>query len=156
MSSKIEHEVDVYIKVRKNIILILNDAGSCERFLKAPSNKRCPSMYQLLEDHVGYDKKDWGYHIVPKLKLRATPKQLTNYSTAIDLLLMIDENISDDPTLMRKILWLRATRNSYTAIGKYLIYHRTTIKRMYDNVLDKLTNKIIKESLDIFDKKFSY
>ena len=62
----------------------------------------------------------------------------------------------EDPLLMRKILWLKATRNSYTAIGKYLIYHRTTIKRMYDNVLDKLTNKIIKESLDIFDKKFSY
>ena len=55
-----------------------------------------------------------------------------------------------------KILWLRATRNSYTAIGKYLIYHRTTIKRMYDSILDKLTNKIIKESLDIYDKKFTY
>ena len=156
MSSKIEHEVDVYIKVRKNIILILNDAGSCERFLAKPNNNRVPSMYQLLEDHVGYDKKDWGFYIRPKLKLRATPRQLTNYSTAIDLLLMIDESISDDPTLMRKILWLKATRNSYTAIGKYLIYHRTTIKRMYDNILDKLTNKIIKESLDIFDKKFSY
>tara|TARA_R100001463_G_scaffold127162_2_gene185118 strand:+ start:250 stop:720 length:471 start_codon:yes stop_codon:yes gene_type:complete len=156
MSSKIEHEVDTYIKVRKNIVLILNDAGSCERFLSKPNNNRVPSMYQLLEDHVGYDKKDWGYHIAPKLKLRATPRQLTNYSTAIDLLLMIDESISEDPTLMRKILWLRATRNSYTAIGKYLIYHRTTIKRMYDTVLDKLTNKIIKESLDIYDKKFSY
>jgi hypothetical protein len=156
MSSKIEHEVDVYIKVRKNIILILNDAGSCERFLAKPNNNRVPSMYQLLEDHVGYDKKDWGFYIRPKLKLRATPRQLTNYSTAIDLLLMIDESISDDPTLMRKILWLKATRNSYTAIGKYLIYHRSTIKRMYDNILDKLTNKIIKESLDIFDKKFSY
>lgn len=156
MSSKIEHEVDVYIRVRKNIILILNDAGSCERFLAKPNNNRVPSMYQLLEDHVGYDKRDWGFYIKPKLKLRATPKQLTNYSTAIDLLLMIDESISDDPLLMRKILWLKATRNSYTAIGKYLIYHRTTIKRMYDNILDKLTNKIIKESLDIYDKKFSY
>tara|TARA_R100000234_G_scaffold109941_1_gene82091 strand:- start:80 stop:550 length:471 start_codon:yes stop_codon:yes gene_type:complete len=156
MSSKIDHEINVYIKVRKNIILILNDAGSCERFLAKPNNNRVPSMYQLLEDHVGYDKKDWGFYIKPKLKLRATPKQLTNYSTAIDLLLMIDESISDDPLLMRKILWLKATRNSYTAIGKYLIYHRTTIKRMYDNILDKLTNKIIKESLDIYDKKFSY
>ena len=156
MSSKIEHEVDIYIRVRKNIILTLNDAGSCERFLSKPNNNRVPSMYQLLEDHVGYDKKDWGYHIAPKLKLRATPRQLTNYSTAIDLLLMIDESISEDPTLMRKILWLRATRNSYTAIGKYLIYHRTTINRMYDTVLDELTNKIIKESLDIYDKKFSY
>ena len=154
MLSKIEHSVDQYVKVRKNIILIMNDAGSCERFLSKPNNNRCPSMYQLLEDHVGYDKKDWGYYITPKLKLRATPRQLTNYETAIDLLLMIDEKLFEDPLLMRKILWLKATRNSYTAIGKYLVYHRTTIKRMYDNVLDKLANKIIQESLDIYDKKF--
>ncbi len=112
-------------------------------------------MYQLLEDHVGYDKKDWGYYVQPKLKLRATPRQLTNYNTAIDLLLMCDDKLFEDPLLMRKILWLRATRNSYTAIGKYLIYHRTTIRRMYDTILDKLTNKIIKECLDICDKKFT-
>ena len=79
---------------------------------------------------------------------------MTHYGLAIDLLLMIDDSIFDDPLLMRKILWLKATRNSYTAIGKYLVYHRTTIKRMYDNVLDKLANKIIQESLDIYDKKF--
>ena len=61
-----------------------------------------------------------------------------------DLLLMIDEKLFEDPLLMRKILWLKATRNSYSAIGRYLIYHRTTIKRMYDNILDKLSEKIIK------------
>ena len=153
MLSKIEHDVDIYLKVRRNIIMILDDAGRCERFLKAPGNKNVPSMYKLIE--TSYLKSEHGYYD-KKLKLRATPRQLTNYSTAIDLLLMIDESISDDPTLMRKILWLKATRNSYTAIGKYLIYHRTTIKRKYNNILDKLTNKIIKESLDIFDKKFSY
>jgi len=69
---------------------------------------------------------------------------------------MIDEKLFEDPLLMKKILWLRATRNSYTNIGKYFAYHRTTIKRMYENVLDKLSDKIIKESLDIYDKKFSY
>ena len=153
--SKIEYNLDEYIKVRKNIVLIMNDAGSCERFLAKPNNNRCPSMYQLLEDHLGYDKKEWGYYVTPKLKLRATPRQITNYETAIDLLLMIDEKLFEDPLLMRKILWLRATRNSYSAIGKYLIYHRTTIKRMYDNILDKLTNKIICNSIDIIDKKFS-
>jgi len=36
-----------------------------------------------------------------------------------------------------------------------LVYHRTTIKRMYDNILDKLTNRIMKESLDILVKKFT-
>jgi len=80
---------------------------------------------------------------------------MQNYDTAIDILLMVDDKLCDDPLLIRKILWLKATRNSFTSIGKYLIYHRTTIKRMYDNILDKLTNKIIKESLDIYDKKFS-
>ena len=44
----------------------------------------------------------------------------------------------------------------FSRIGKYLVYHRTTIKRMYDKILDALTNKIIKESVDILDKKFSY
>ena len=90
-----------------------------------------------------------------KLKLRATPRQVTNYETAIDLLLLVDESICEDPLLMRKILWLRATRNSFTSIGKYLVYHRTTIKRMYDNVLDKLSNKIISESVDIINKMFT-
>ena len=154
MLSRIEYDLDQYLRVRKNIVLILNDAGRAERFLAKPNNKRCPSMYQLLETYVGYDKKDWGYHVTPKLKLRATPRQMQNYETAIDLLLMVDETVSDDPLLMRKILWLKATRNSYSSIGRYLIYHRTTIKRMYDNILDKLSEKIIKESLDIFDKKF--
>ena len=141
MLSKIEHDINEYIRVRKNIILILSDAGSCERFLAKPNNKNVPSMYQLIE--TSYSKK-----------LRATPKQMTNYETAIDLLLMIDESISEDPLLMRKIVWLKSTRNSYSSIGRYLFYHRTTIKRMYDNILDKLSEKIIKESLDIFNKKF--
>tara|TARA_A100000172_G_scaffold35953_1_gene21840 strand:+ start:4200 stop:4661 length:462 start_codon:yes stop_codon:yes gene_type:complete len=152
MSSKIEYDLDIYIKVRRNITNILDDAGRCERFLSKPNNRRCPSMYKALETY--YDPRDWGYHVLPRLKLRATPKQMQNYETAIDLLLMIDNTISDDPLLMRKILWLKATRNSYTKIGEYFVYHRTTIKRMYDTVLDKLSNKIIKESLDIYDKKF--
>ena len=153
MSSKIEHNINIYLKVRRNIVMILDDAGRCERFLKAPGNKNVPSMYQIIE--TCYLKSEHGYYD-KRLKLRATPKQLTNYDTAIDLLLMVDESISDDPLLMKKILWLKATRNSYTNIGKYFAYHRTTIKRMYENVLDKLSDKIIKESLDIYDKKFSY
>ena len=153
MLSKIEHNLNTYLKVRENIILIFSDAGSCERFLAAPGNKNVPSMYQLIE--TSYLKSEHGYWDKTKLKLRATPRQMTNYETAIDLLLMIDESIFEDPLLMRKILWLKATRNSYSAIGRYLIYHRTTIKRMYDNILDKLTNKIIRNSIDIIDKKFT-
>ena len=151
MLSKIEHELNEYIKTRRNIEYVLEDAARAERFLAAPNNKKCPSMYQLLETY--YNPNDWGFHVVPTLKLRATPRQMTNYGLAIDLLLMV-QDLSEDPLLDRKILWLRAKRNSYTRIGKYLVYHRTTIKRMYDNILDKLTNKIIKDCLDIYAKKF--
>ena len=49
MSSKIDHEVNQYLFVRTNIVNILADAAIAERFIRAPSNKRCPSMYQMLE-----------------------------------------------------------------------------------------------------------
>ena len=153
MLSKIEYDLNEYLRVRKNIILVLDDAGRCERFIAKPNNKNVPSMYQLIE--TSYNKSDFGYWVKAKLKLRATPRQVTNYETAIDLLLLIDDSISDDPLLMRKIVWLKATRNSFSSIGKYLIYHRTTIKRMYDNILDKLSEKIIKECLDIYNKKLN-
>ena len=147
----VSDNVDVYWN--GNIINILADAAIAERFIRAPNNKRCPSMYQILETY--YDKKDWGYHAEPKLKLRGTPKQMQNYDTAIDLLLMIDTDISEDPVLMRKISWMRANRNKWTSIGKYFGIHRTTVKRMYDRVLDKLSNKVITQSVDILVKKFS-
>jgi len=153
MSSKLEHEINQYLYVRTNIINILADAAIAERFIRAPNNRRCPSMYQMLETY--YDKKDWGYHAEPKLNLRGTPKQMQNYDTAIDLLLMIDTDISEDPVLMRKISWMRANRNKWTNIGKYFGIHRSSVKRMYDKVLDKLSNKIISESVDILIKKFS-
>ena len=151
--SKLDKQIDQYLYVRANIVAILADAAIAERFVSAPSNKNVPSMYQLLETH--YDKRDWGYHAEPKLKLRGTPKQMQNYDTAIDLLLMIDNDIDEDPVLMRKISWMRANRNKWTVIGKYFGIHRTSVKRMYDKVLDKLSNKIIAESVDILDKKFN-
>ena len=153
MLSKIEHELDHYLFVRRIIVNILADAAIAERFIRAPNNKRCPSMYQMLETY--YDKKDWGYHVEPTLRLRGTPKQMQNYDTAIDLLLMIETDISEDPVLMRKIIWMRANRNKWTVIGKYFGINRTSVKRMYDKVLDKLSNKVIVSSLDIITKKFS-
>lgn len=153
MSSKIDHDLNQYLYVRSNVVNILDDAARAERFLAAPNNKRCPSMYKLLETY--YDPKDWGYHVTPKLKIRATPNQIQNYDTAIDLLLMIDETLTDEPVLMRKVMWLKANRMKWTSIGKYFGIHRSTVKRMYDNVLDKLISKIIKECLDILSKKFN-
>ena len=152
MSSKIEYDLDRYIKVRKHLELVLDDAARAERFIAKPNNNRCPSMYQLIE--TGHLPTELGYY-EKRLKLRATPRQMTHYDLAIDLLCMVDQ-VSEDPLLDKKILWLKAKRNSFTRIGKYLVYHRTTIKRMYDKILDALTNKIIKESVDILNKKFSY
>ena len=152
MSSKIEYDLNRYIKVRKHLELVLDDAARAERFIARPNNNRCPSMYQIIE--TGHLPSELGYY-EKKLKLRATPRQMTHYDLAIDLLCMVDQ-VSEDPLLDKKILWLKAKRNSFTRIGKYLVYHRTTIKRMYDKILDALTNKIIKESVDILDKKFSY
>ena len=151
--SKLNREIDQYLEVRANIVAILADAAIAERFVKAPSNKNVPSMYQLLETH--YDKRDWGYHTDSKLKLRGTPRQMRNYDIAIELLLMINTDIDKDPVLMRKISWMRANRSKWTSIGKYFGIHRTSVKRMYDKVLDKLSNKIIADSVDILDKKFN-
>ncbi len=153
MLSKIEHDLHRYLFVRSNIVNILYDAAIAEKFIRKPSNNRCPSMYQVLETY--YDKRDWGYHVEPKLKLRGTPKQMQNYDTALDLLLMIETDITDDATLMRKIFWMRANRNKWTVIGKYFGINRTTVKRMYETVLDKLSNKVIASSIDIIIKKFS-
>ena len=153
MLSKIEHEFNQYLFVRGNIINVLADAAIAERFIRKPSNNRCPSMYQTLETY--YDKRDWGYHVEPKLKLRGTPKQMQNYETALDLLLMIETDISDDAVLMRKIFWMRANRSKWTSIGKYFGINRSTVKRMYETVLDKLSNKVIVSSIDIISKKFS-
>ena len=110
-------------------------------------------MYKLLETY--YDPKDWGYHARPKLVMRATPKQMTRYNFAIDILILVDKDISDNPRLDRKLLWLRANRLHWTKLGKMFGYHRTTIKNRYEIVLDNLSNKL-KKSFDNLDKLFSY
>ena len=109
-------------------------------------------MYQLLETH--YDKNDWGYHLRPKLSLRATPRQMTRYDLAIDIICEIDLDISDDPRVDRKLLWMRANRFKWTKLGKFFGLHRTTVKKRYENVLDKLSNKL-KKTFDNFDKIFT-
>ena len=61
MSSKIEYDLNQYIRIRRNISIVLDDAGRAERFLSKPNNNRCPSMYKCLETY--YDPRDWGYHL---------------------------------------------------------------------------------------------
>ena len=152
MQKSLERVIEEKIKLEAMIVEILDDAAYAERFVSKPNNRRCPSMYKILD--YCYDKKDLGFYDKPKLVLRATPRQMTRYSLALDLLLEIDRSISDNPREDRKILWLRANRFQWTKLGRFFGFHRTTIKRRYEIVLDKLCIKL-KNNFDNFDKIFN-
>lgn len=151
VSKNIEKIVEQQIALEKEVASILDDAAYAERFLRTPNNNRCPSMYQALETY--YDKKDWGFHVEPKMILRSTPRQMTRYSMAIDILLEIKKDISDNPARDRQLLWLRANRFKWTRLGKHFGFDRRKIKIMYEIVLEKLCNKL-KNNLAIYDKIF--
>ena len=151
MLRTIDNVIEEQIKLEKLIIEILDDAAYAERFIAAPNNNRVPSMYQVLESY--YDKKDWGFHVKPKLVMRATPRQMTRYELALDILLLIEDDISDDPSLDRKLFWMRANRFKWTKLAKFFGFHRITIKNRYIKVLDKLSNKL-KNSFDKLDRLF--
>ena len=152
MRKSIERIIEEKLKLEELVVEILSDAAYAERFISKPNNKRCPSMYKLL-DFIR-ERKDIGFYDRPKLILRATPKQMTRYSLALDILCCIDKDISDDPNLDRKLLWLRANRFQWTKLGRFFGFHRTTIKRRYEIVLDKLCIKL-KNNFDNFDKIFN-
>ena len=152
MRKSLERVIEEKIKLEAMIVDILDDAAYAERFISKPNNKRCPSMYKILD--YCYEKKDIGYYDKPKLVLRATPRQMTRYNLAIDILMEIDQTVSDNPREARKLLWLRANRFKWTKLGNFFGYHRTTVKRMYENILDKLSNKL-KNNLYIYDKIFN-
>ncbi len=152
MRKSIERIIEEKLKLEELVVEILNDAAYAERFISKPSNKNVPSMYKLL-DFIR-ETKDIGFYDRPKLILRATPRQMTRYGLAIDILLLIEKDISDDPNLDRKLMWLRANRFKWTKLGRFFGFHRTTIKRRYETVLDKLCIKL-KNNFDNFDKIFN-
>ena len=152
MRKSIERIIEEKLKLEELVVEILSDAAYAERFISKPNNNRCPSMYKLL-DFIR-ERKDIGFYDRPKLILRATPRQMTRYGLAIDILLMIEKDISDDPNLDRKLMWLRANRFKCTKLGRFFGFHRTTIKRRYETVLDKLCIKL-KNNFDNFDKIFN-
>lgn len=151
MSKSLVRLIEEKIKLESTIENILYDAAYCEKFLSKPNNNRFPSMYKLLETY--YDRADWGYHAKPKMVLRANPRQMTRYDIAIDLLLEIKNDVYENPMLARKLLWLRANRFAWTKLGKMFGYHRTTIKNMYQTILEQLANKI-RLNVDKYDKLF--
>ena len=153
----ISKQIEKQLNCEKNIIRILDDAAYAEKFLAKPNNKRCPTMYQLIEATWGsipYDKEDYGYHVDNKLKLRATPRQMTHYDLALDIILEVKEDISDNPVEDRKLLWLRANRIKWSTLSKMFGKHRSTVRRMYDIILNRLATKINATMLDKYDKFF--
>ena len=79
---------------------------------------------------------------------------MTHYGFAIDLLLLIDEDVYENPIEARKLLWLRANRHPFTKLAKMFGYHRTTLKRKYEMILERLADKVRISFLDKFDKIF--
>ena len=152
MRKSIERIIEEKLKLEELVVEILSDAAYAERFISKPNNNRCPSMYKLL-DFIR-ERKDIGFYDRPKLILRATPRQMTRYGLAIDILLMIEKDISDDPNLDRKLMWLRANRFKWTKLGRFFGFHRTTIKRRYEILLDKLCIKL-KNNFDNLYKIFN-
>ena len=152
MQRSLEKIIEEKVKLLSYIVDILDDAAYAERFISKPHNRNCPSMYKILD--YCYDKKDLGFYDKPKLVLRATPRQMTRYSLALDILCTVDKDISDDPNLDRKLLWLRANRYQWTKLGRFFGFHRITIKRRYETLLDKLCIKL-KNNFDNFDKIFN-
>ena len=152
MKKSLERLIEEKIKLTELVVEILSDAAYAERFISKPNNNRQPSMYKLL-DFIR-ERKDIGFYDRPKLILRATPKQMTRYSLALDILCLIDKDISDDPNLDRKLMWLRANRFQWTKLGRFFGFNRITIKRRYETLLDKLCIKL-KNNFDNLDKIFN-
>ena len=127
-----------------NLIFLLDEAARTERFLSKPKHPGTPSMYDAIL--TTYEKKDIGYYDKALSKLRATPRQITRWEFAIDVLLAIEEDISKEPSLDRQIVWMRANRFKWTQVGRHFGFNRTSIKNRYMKVLSAVANKIKKNN----------
>ena len=133
-----------------NIVNLLDDAARTERFISKPKGPSVPSMYDVLI--TSYDKSDIGYY-QKQIKLRATPRQITRWEFAIDILMLVDKDICDNPTEMRELLWMRAKKYKWTQLGRYFGYNRITIKNKYMTLLGKIVDKAKKQiNFDILNR----
>ena len=126
------------------LIEVFENAGSCERLMPRPKGPATPSMYDLLE--VSYEPKDYGYWNNKKhLKLRANSKQITCWEMAIELLAKL-------PNLeKRRLVWARACRFNWSALGRQFGLHRVTIKKRYKTIILDLETSLPKSMLDRID-----
>ena len=133
-----------------NIVNLFEDAARTERFIAKPRHPGAPTMSDILI--TSYDKSDIGYY-QKQLKLRASPRQITRWEFAIDMLMLVDKDIVDNPIEVREMIWMRAKKYKWTELAKHFGYHRTTIKNKYLTILGKLVDKIkVKIKFDILNK----
>ena len=136
----IEVQLKTAVYAFTNLVSLIDEAARTERFLSGPKPPRAASMYDLLE--VTYMQGDWAYYEKQLLKLRATPRQITRWEFAIEALIAVDAEISKDPILDRQMIWMRANRFKWTAIGKHFGFTRHQVRNRYEKVLTRLLNKI--------------
>ena len=139
---------DIYTEAQLRILL--EDAVYTERFISKPNNNRVPAMYKIIE--CSYDEQDYGYYIA-SYKGKATPRQLSRYNFAVEVMLLIKSDVDEDPVFARKLVWMKANRFPMTKLAKMFGFHRTTLKIKYQTILDRLVKKINASfSFDRLDK----
>ena len=136
----IETQLKTAVYAFTNLVSLIDEAARTERYLSAPRGPRASSMYDLLE--TTYMQGDWAFYEKQLLKLRATPRQITRWEFAIEALIAVDAEISKDPILDRQMIWMRANRFKWTAIGKHFGFTRHQVRNRYEKVLTRLLNKI--------------
>jgi len=136
----IEVQLKTAVCAFTNLVSLIDEAARTERFLSGPRPPRAASMYDLLQ--TTYMQGDWAYYEKQLLKLRATPRQITRWEFAIEALIAVDAEISKDPILDRQLIWMRANRFKWTAIGKHFGFTRHQVRNRYEKVLTRLLNKI--------------
>ena len=136
----IEVQLKTAVYAFTNLVSLIDEAARTERFLSGPRPPRAASMYDLLQ--TTYMQGDWAYYEKQLLKLRATPRQVSRWEFAIEALLAVDTDISKDPLLDKQIIWMKANRYKWTAIGKHFGFTRHQVRNRYEKVLTRLLNKI--------------
>ena len=125
------------------IIEIFDVAGRTERMMPGIQKPGHPRMYDLLE--MSYDPKDIGFYDKKGLKLRANSKQISCWELAIDLIAKIPKIDH------RRLVWARAMRYNWSALGRRFGLHRVTVQRRYKTIILDLETALPKTMLDRID-----
>ena len=132
--------------VTHKIVEIFDVAGRTERMMPGLNalKPKAPKMFDLLQ--MSHDPKDIGYYDKQPLRLRANNHQIACWELAIDLLIKVKKN--ED----RRLIWAKAMRYSWVALGRKFGCHRVTIKRRYTAAILNLEFDLEKSLIDKIDK----